>query len=56
MKGVVMPANVGNVRQRDFQALFTEGNQFDPTIIGSAFTSDRSGGQHQRHGGQFQPR
>src|SRR3954471_153998 len=26
LKGVVMPANVGNVRQRDFQALFTEGS------------------------------
>ncbi len=38
LKGVVMPANVGNVRQRDFQALFTEGSQFDPTLLSSTFT------------------
>ena len=27
LMGVVLPANVGNARQRDFQALFTEGNR-----------------------------
>jgi hypothetical protein len=38
LKNVVLPANVGNIRQRDFQALFTEGNQFDPTVLSSTFT------------------
>jgi len=38
LMGVVLPANVGNVRQRDFQALFTEGSQFDPTLLSSTFT------------------